>query len=347
MVYNNSVIRRLRDKILSIVCIFALFGGGILSAFSTTSTINAYADHCNQSDPDAREDCLKNHAITPNTRDENQSILNSIKTDEALGGILGQCQIGDATAGASITSEDANNKLLSCISQVLRVVFIISVFWMVANIAALNLGIIGKFGDGEDPIKQTREAIKKGLIGLFLIGAPILLINLFNSGLGNINFTIRPATTTPATTTPGDINTPQGRAQNILNSNSTAVIPSSEGDFTLLRNNLKDAGSSFNIKPFESNENQIQTIFNAYHRNVIISTGAGLNADNIDEITDDLKNFERVVNINLVKNKSFNSDAISSLTDEIDRLLERDSSNFSNFSPKIGALRNLNNRISN
>lgn len=78
--------------------------------------------------------------------------------------------------------------ITSCIKSVLNYIFIFAVIWVLISLTAANLGTVTTSGQNNStPIKTAREKLEKSLIGLFLIGAPYLLLDLFTGTSGAFN----------------------------------------------------------------------------------------------------------------------------------------------------------------
>ena len=93
------------------------------------------------------------------------------------------------------------DQLVNCLQDILRNVFIVAIIWVIISIAAENMGIVLRSGEGEGaPIANARKKIEKAIIGLVLIGGASLLLNLFSSNL--VNFQVEPLQQLPNLRTP-------------------------------------------------------------------------------------------------------------------------------------------------
>lgn len=116
-------------------------------------------------------------------------ILNTIEKSAddgvALGNIFRSCRVISEDQGY-LGSKDT---LTLCLKDIISAIFVIAVLWLVISLAVSMLGTVinSGEGDGSNPVKKTRETLEKGLIGLFLIGAPFLLLNLFSTNLSDIS----------------------------------------------------------------------------------------------------------------------------------------------------------------
>lgn len=126
-----------------------------------------------------------NPCIDENGNAVDNTACRSVETDETLGSFFGKCQVNNSAAPGTETD---GNQLTECIEQVLQVILIVSIIYLIIKITASNLGIIGKFGGGDNPVEETRKALQKGLTGILLIAGVTLLLGLFNNGTLNAGF---------------------------------------------------------------------------------------------------------------------------------------------------------------
>lgn len=102
-------------------------------------------------------------------------------------GLFNGCQI--YLSNDSVTPNITGTKnLIACIKSVINYVFIIAVITVLISVAAKNLGVVlnSGEGDGTNPVAGARNTLEKGIIGLLLIGAPYLFLDLFTTS-GAIN----------------------------------------------------------------------------------------------------------------------------------------------------------------
>jgi hypothetical protein len=128
-------------------------------------------------------------ATVPTTNTNAQSNLNSVEKASqnsiALGNLFSKCTV-ITKDGFNLSNKDT---LVGCIQELVSTVFILAVLWVIISIAANLLGFVIRSGEGggDGPVKMTRKKIENSLIGLFLVGAPFLLISLFATNLGSTN----------------------------------------------------------------------------------------------------------------------------------------------------------------
>jgi hypothetical protein len=111
--------------------------------------------------------------FTPNTQAQTTSLVDrALDSDIILGSFFPDCKPGP----------DTSTLILFCLKNVINVLFIIGIMTAVVTIAALQLGVLSDAGVGQ-PVIQTRKALRRFTIGLLLLGAPGLILNLFNAQL--------------------------------------------------------------------------------------------------------------------------------------------------------------------
>jgi Peptidase_C39 like family len=115
-------------------------------------------------------------------------ISNAVNSSFALPSSFFQgCTFSDSNTGLITTGANPTS-LVACIKSILNYVFVIAVLYVIVSLAASNLGIaITSGANGRQPVANARKQLEKSLIGLFLIGAPYLLLDLFASSTGLFN----------------------------------------------------------------------------------------------------------------------------------------------------------------
>jgi hypothetical protein len=104
------------------------------------------------------------------------------------GGFLSSCN--GANPNSSIPENLRKNTaqvLVSCIRDIIGLIFGIGVVALVVQIASLQLGVLSDAGNGS-PVIMTRKKLRGGLIGLFLLGGGFLILQLFYQPLGSFRF---------------------------------------------------------------------------------------------------------------------------------------------------------------
>lgn len=116
------------------------------------------------------------------------TLQNTLRNDIALPlNILGSCSLFDASGAPVLVNNGA--VLIGCIKSILTYVFIIAIIYTIILITSSNIStIITAGGKGSSPIANTRKRLEKAVIGLFLIGSPFLLLDLFSQSLGAFEF---------------------------------------------------------------------------------------------------------------------------------------------------------------
>lgn len=125
-----------------------------------------------------------------------QSTVKALETSQALPeGILGDCQATVPQTTASQIIPVKSNALLKCINSIIRIIFVISIIFLILRISAIQLGFVANAGEeslvpggGSGPIIATRDALRDGLIGLILIGGALLILTVFNTSFGTLSF---------------------------------------------------------------------------------------------------------------------------------------------------------------
>jgi hypothetical protein len=118
----------------------------------------------------------------------NESLARALETRQALPpGILNECQV-NTTQFASTDKSKNNNVLMNCIRSILRIMFVIAILLLIIRIATIQLGFIANGGEdaglaGSGQIVATRNLLRDGLIGLFLIGGAALILEVFNANI--------------------------------------------------------------------------------------------------------------------------------------------------------------------
>jgi hypothetical protein len=104
------------------------------------------------------------------------------------GGFLSSCSrvTTDQSLPESIR-KNANQVLISCVRDIIGLLFGIGVVALIVQIAALQLGVLSDAGNGS-PVIMTRKKLRGGLIGLFVLGGGFLILQLFYQPLGTFRF---------------------------------------------------------------------------------------------------------------------------------------------------------------
>lgn len=112
----------------------------------------------------------------------------TLRNDFALPlNIFQECRITDASGAPVLIS--GGDILTGCIRGILTYIFIIAIIYTIIVLVTSNLSIVLTAGEGgAGPVANARKRIEKALIGLFFIGAPFLVLDLFNSGLRSFDF---------------------------------------------------------------------------------------------------------------------------------------------------------------
>jgi hypothetical protein len=98
-----------------------------------------------------------------------------------------------ASCNITVTNPSAlpltdTNVLLNCSKSILNYVFIVAVLVIIIKLSTTNLGIVLTSGaNGGQPVANARKLLEKSMIGLFLIGSPYLLLDVFSGGVGLFN----------------------------------------------------------------------------------------------------------------------------------------------------------------
>lgn len=173
-----------------------------------------------------------------------------LNTSQSLpNGFLDGCKYNASTDGGKKASP------VTCVGDILELTLVLGVMVMLVRIASVQFGIMadpnsaGKAG----PVVQTRKITEDGLIGILLIAAPVLFLNLFNTATTTIiGFDVDTSSATSSSgssseETPGGLDLSSTSARNIYNTVHSNYI-ASENNFTedsntylsSLRNNVSE-----------------------------------------------------------------------------------------------------------